>query len=294
MAVMRRKISINIRKKSGLLVFGLAIVAFSFVAAGCEDDPVEVNHPPSAPRGVFSITGDRQVEICWLANPERDLAGYDIYYHDSRIHRTDPEMVFERIATVGPNTTCYIDTDLDNGFTYDFAVAAFDVGGLESELSREDVFDTPRPEGVGLVLHDYLGQNSSTSGYDFSRLNNTAQLWSDSSTDVYFGAPNGMPTLFGKGAMVGDGVDVQDYGYIDLEFVDWAPEIDKGWSPFKKTDLIQGHSYVIQIEDEASGFYHYAKVYVVSVTDQVVVLDWAYQISPGNPELSPGIGGAQK
>lgn len=268
-----------------LLVVGVLVPIFTLLMAGCDDEIVEVNHPPSAPDGVFSITGDGQVTICWNRNPETDIAGYDIYWNDQ------PTGVFERIGTVGSNQTCFVDTDVQNGVTYFYAVAAFDQAGQASELSFEDIFDTPRPEGFDLVLFDYLGQDSNSSGYDFSTLSGITQSWSVSTTDVYFGSPNNIPALFGKGASIGVGVDIQDYGYIDLEDVDWAP--DAGWSPSKQAELIRGHSYVVQIEDKALGLYHYAKVEVVSVNSAFAILNWAYQIDPGNPELAPGIGAAK-
>ena len=74
--------------------------------------------------------------------------------------------------------------------------------------------------------------------------------------------------------------------------MDWAPEIEDGWSPSKQVEMIPGHSYVIQIED-ASTYYFYAKVYCVNVSNERVFLNWAYQIDPGNPELTPGRGGAR-
>ena len=287
--MLRRKVGISFLgqlRKGASRALGLTVLSIAgagVLLVGCEDEIVSL--PPSAPDGVFSITGDGQVTICWNSNPEPNIAGNDIYWNDM------PTGAFERIGSVGASSTCFIDTDVDNGTTYFYAVAAVNDQKQESELSFEDVFDTPRPEDFGLVLHDYLGQNSALSGYDFSSLSNTAQPDTSAGTDVYFGPLNGVPTLFGKGVAVGTGVDIQDYGYIDLESVDWAPA--NGWSPAKKADLVEGHSYIVQIE-ETGGFYHYAKVYVVSATSQVAVLDWAYQVDPGNPELTPGIGGAQK
>jgi hypothetical protein len=125
------------------------------------------------------------------------------------------------------------------------------------------------------------------SGYDFSAF--TVQPWNSITTDVYFGSPSGIPTLFGRGAAVGVGVDVQDYGFVDLDYVDWAPEIFDGWSPSKRVEMIPGHSYVVQILD--GEYYQYAKVYCQSVSNDLVVLDWAYQQGQGNPELSPERGG---
>jgi hypothetical protein len=54
--------------------------------------------------------------------------------------------------------------------------------------------------------------------------------------------------------------------------------------------MIPGHSYVVQILDD-SEFYFYAKVFCQSLSNDLVVLNWAYQQDPGNPELSPERGG---
>ncbi len=56
------------------------LVLLGLVMAGCGDDettrpPV----PPAAPRGMFSITGDGNVTLVWLANTESDVVGYRIY-----------------------------------------------------------------------------------------------------------------------------------------------------------------------------------------------------------------------
>jgi hypothetical protein len=266
----------------------LAIVAFlpvSLLLAGCQEEVVEVaaDLPPSAPDGVFSITGDLAITICWNPNPEPDIAGYDIYWNDQ------PTGVFEYVASVGANEFCYTDTDVEYQTTYFYAVAARDNKGQQSELSYEDVFDTPRPERVGLVLFDYLGPSSASSGYDFSNwLTGTPQAWDDPGTDVYFGAPNGVPTLF---ADQGAGVDIQDYGYIELVDVNWAPL--GGWAPSGRAELIAGHSYIVRIVN-TSGRFNMAKVYVASVSVASVTLDWAYQLDENNPELAPGVSGASQ
>ncbi len=265
------------------IVAAIAVVAVTLVGCGDDEDPMVVfdNGPPSAPDGVYSITGDLQVEICWNPNPEDDIAGYDIYWNSEATGN------FQFVARVGASTTCYVDTDVDNGVTYFYAVLAFDRDGLESELSYEDIFDTPRPEGTNLVLFDYLGQADSLSGYDFSsEPYGFPQAWDETTTDVYFGAPNGVPTLF---ADQGAGVDVQDYGFIDLIYVDWAPVA--GWAPSGQVELIQGHSYIVRIVDIT---FNMAKINVVAVSTASVTLDWAYQKDINNQELAPGVGGAQR
>jgi hypothetical protein len=288
MGKMRKRFRIREFKQRGHgigfpIVAAIAVVAVMLVGCGDDDDPMVVfdNGPPSAPDGVYSITGDLQVEICWNPNPEDDIAGYEVYWNDA------PTGNFSFVARVDANTTCFIDTDVDNGTTYFYAVLALDKDGLESELSYEDVFDTPRPEGTNLILFDYLGQNSDLSGYDFSsKPYGFPQAWDSTTTDVYFGAPNDVPTLF---ADQGAGVKIQDYGFIDLIYVDWAPRA--GWAPSGQVELIQGHSYIVRIGDD--NIFNMAKIHVVSADKFSVTLDWAYQETANNQELAPGVGGAQ-
>ena len=271
-------------QSSALAVGSLVAMALAaLLVAGCCDEcdaPVVVEYPPAAPTGLYSITGDTWVEIHWNANTEPDLAGYDIFWSDSESGS------FEYLVSVPRHQTYFVDEPLENGMTYFYKIRAYDTIERVSEFSAI-IFDTPRPAGVGLVLYDYLGQKADESGYDFSAYH--VQPANLSATDVYFGSPNGVPTLFGKGSSVGDGVDVQDYGFIDLDFVDWAPEIYDGWSPSKRVEMIPGHSYVVQIT--GSIYYSYAKVYCQTVTEDFVVLDWAYQAVEGNPELAPERGG---
>ncbi len=265
-----------------VVALALALFLLTLVAGGCnDDDPVIVNFPPSAPDGVFSITGDGQVTICWNRNPEPDVAGYDIYWNSA------PTGAFEFIGSVGANQTCFVDTEVVNGTTYYYAVAAFDKAGLESELSFEDIFDTPRPEGTGLIL-SAVGQNPSLSGYNFASLSGTPQDWTDFDTDVYFDSPN--PGEHNLIANPNRDVQIQDYGLIDLIDVDWAPSA--GWSNIGQAELIPGHSYIIRIA--LGGTFNMAKINVVTVSAISVTLDWAYQIDPGNPELAPGTGGASQ
>jgi hypothetical protein len=275
-----------------VLIAALLLPALMFFSGGCddcEDNTLFVldNGPPSAPDGVFSVTGDQEVTIYWNPNPESDIAGYDVYWNDEETG------FYEYLASVPPDhdpgdLIYYVDAGLPNGVTLFYAVSAYDEDGLESDLSYETVFDTPRPEGFNLVLYDYLGQFSNLSGYDFSTLSGTAQPWNNANTDVYFDPSNGVNLLRARA-----GVDIQDYGYIDLIDVSWAPE--GGWSPQQQAELIVCHSYILRISDKVGG-HNYAKIYVQNVSSSSVTLDWAYQPSQtelGNPELAP-IGGKSK
>jgi len=263
-------------------VAAVAALTLPFVA-GCEDEgPVAVaeDTPPFPPDGVFSVTGDRVVTIYWNENQEPDLNGYGVYRGTS-----DPGPYFF-VARVPANQTSYDDLDVNNGETWFYAVTAFDRAGHESELSRETVFDTPRPEGFGLVLVE-LGQDPTRAGYDFSSESNLWQSANLSTTDIYFESQANVQYVVCKDA----GVDIQDYGLIDLVAVDWAPEI--GWAPSKRAEAITGHSYIVRILNN-QGDYNMAKFFVKDVTATTLTLDWAYQEVENNPELLRFTGGAAR
>ena len=226
--------------------------------------------PPFPPDGVFSVTGDGLVSIYWNPNWEDDLAGYGVYRNDEYLG------LYHWLSDVPVNQTYYHDTDVTNGETWYYGVTAFDSAGLESDLSYENVFDTPRPEGFGLVLMDYLVQDDQ-SGWDFDT--ETRQASGLDSTDVFFGFAGGVPFIF-----TNTGVDIQDYGLIDLIDVDWAPLT--GWAPSGRAEVIVGHCYVVRIGGPTGS--NYAKIEVKSTTAQSVTLDWAYQTVVDLPELAPG------
>jgi hypothetical protein len=251
------------------------------LVAGCSnhEDPVAVaDNPPFPPDGVFSVTGDGVVSIYWNANQEADLAGYAVYRGTS-----DPGPYYH-LADVPASQTYYDDTSVVNGETWFYAVTAVDRAGHESELSRETVFDTPRPEGFDLVLVD-LGQDPSHAGYDFSSLSGVNQDAALTTTDIYFEASGGVNYIVCADAVK---VDIQDYGLIDLVGVDWAPTT--GWAPSKRAEAIVGHSYIVRIRN-GQGDFNMAKVQVTEVSSASVTMDWAYQAVQNNPELSPA-GGA--
>lgn len=247
----------------------LAILIGAFVLlAGCDDTTAPRDlKPPAAPRGLYSTTGDHSVVLEWLPNTEHDVAGYRVY---TSVCASGPECPYERIGTT--TDTRYVVSGLANGATRYFAVAAYDYRGNESALSYEDVYDTPRPEGFGLVLRNAL-DSPETSGYDFSAY--AILPFDDQGTDVYFATAGGVPYMF---APFTD-TDIQDAGYArTLDAVDYAP--DAGWSPSGSVELILGHCYVVWTHDD-----HYAKFRVTAVSDTRVTVDWAYQVDTGNREL---------
>jgi hypothetical protein len=251
-------------------------LALALGLAGCSDSPTQVADvaPPAPPQGVYSVTGDEQVTIHWIKNTERDFSQYSVW------RGPDFDGPYTRLGFT--EATMWIDDTANNAETYFYAISAIDRSGNESEFSEESVFDTPRPEGSGLVLVNYSQEPDGPSGYDFSM--GVVRLADDPNTDVFFDAGGGVWLLVARDI----NTDVQDAGYRDIQTLDWAP--DDGWSPTGEAELIPGHSYYVWTRDN-----HYAKVECVTVNDDQVVLNWAYQLVPGNPELKPhprgGLGG---
>jgi len=164
----------------------VAVLLAAVLVTGCHDNdhgtgPRDVV-APAAPRGVRSITGDHTVYLSWLANTEGDVAGYRVYKSDCG----DPDCVFDPVGET--QDTWYTVTQLPNGQKQYFAVLAFDRAGNESELSYDDVFDTPRPEGYGVELANFYA-DSLRSGFDFST--SSVVNYSSVYADVFYAARDG-------------------------------------------------------------------------------------------------------
>jgi hypothetical protein len=248
-------------------MFGLLLAALFMT--GCHDDPVAPVDviPPAAPRGLYGVTGDGRVTLHWLANTEPDVAGYNVYISPCARGESCP---FDPVGTT--TGTAFVVQGLANGVTQFYAVAAFDQFGNESDLSFEDVFDTPRPAGTGAALHA-VEDRPAQSGWDFSAY--SVRPWDDPRTDIYFSSSGSIDLMFAPDSSL---TGIQDMGFAStLDALDFAPPA--GWSPTGSVELIVGHNYVVWTQDN-----HYAKFRVTGLGRQVV-FDWAYQIDPGNGEL---------
>jgi len=256
-----------IRKKRYILCLSALLV----ILAGCENNVYEVeNYPPAVPRGLVSVTGDEIVYLYWYPNNEADLAGYVVY---SSLNENGP------YVEIGTTRSAYFDDyDVNNGETYYYAVSAFDNSGLESDLSVDLVFDTPRPEGYGVRLFDYH-YYIYDSGYDFSDYE--VQRYDFNSTDIVYDVDtvSGVPYL-----VIGNiNTDIQDFGYTEsLDDIDYAPT--DGWSQLGWVEVISGHTYIIWTHDN-----HFAKLRVVDWNSEYLSFDWAYQVDEGNRELLKGV-----
>jgi hypothetical protein len=255
------------------MMLGLAVMM-----NGCDDEtaPRDVV-PPLAPRGVFSTTGDGSVTLRWISNTESDLAGYRVYQSGCA------DCAYLRVGETP--SSAFVVGGLVDGLTQYFAVSAVDRAGNESDLSYDNVFDTPRPAGSNLPLSE-ANAAPATAGYDFSAYQVLPA--GDLNTDVYYALVGGVPLM----VCPFTDTDIQDAGYSSsLDAVDWAPLA--GWATSGTAELVPGHCYVVRI---APSDVHYAKFRVTALSSGQVVLDWAYQIAPNNQELKarPATGGTTR
>lgn len=271
----------NIQKTTLRVILGSVLPfwgAFFIGCDNCDDSRVVVvdDTPPDAPQGVYSVTGDEAVYIYWYESPEPDFYYYWVW-------RSDEDMVddrgrfYERRWKVFENH--YVDTDVENGLTYYYAVTAVDKHYNESpDLSYDHVQDTPRPEGSGVVLWDVTGAPE-VSGFDFK--NAVVRAFDDRLTDVFLEYDADLGAFFVWAAS--EMTDVQDFGYTEsLDELDWAPS--DGWSQVGWLEAILGHSYYVWTEDD-----HYAKFRIddLDYRQLSATVSWAYQTVPGWPELIP-------
>jgi len=251
-----------IRKFTTALALSIALLA-----VGCHNDDNVVNvvdHAPNTVDGVYSVTGDGEVTVYWRANQENDIAYYKVYRNNA------PTGTFTLVGS--SNGTSFVDNSVTNGNTYYYAVAAVDLAGQEShDLSFENVFDTPRPEGFNVTLTNSATVDS-TSGWDLSAM--VRRPSAHSLTDFYYSSQAGSDLIY-----VPTDTKIQDAGFVALRDVDFAPP--SGWSTDGIVEAITGHSYILLTRDN-----HYAKFEVKSHSATGMTFDWAYQIDPDNPELT--------
>jgi hypothetical protein len=278
----------EMKMKIKLLTLLLGI--FSIFLIGCDEDDVLVYEDPvpATPQGVFSITGDETVWIYWNGIYEHDVSQYIIYRSfDATTGYTEIGRVD---AIANPNLDLliyeYPDNSTQNGVTYWYAVASLDHAGQVSELSAEEVFDTPRPEGQATIFPN--DADASLSGFNLPTATNVydtsvaADVWID--RDGF-----GVPYL----NVGNDQIDIQDMGFTySFDDISWAPDL--GWSELGYVEIILGHTYVIWTADD-----HFAKMRAVSFNTGVgglnsITFQWAYQTDQSNLELSLPAGMKQR
>jgi len=234
--------------------------------AGCDDGAFYGCPPPNAPVNVYSQTGDGEVTLFWTAQDPDLTDGFVVY------RSRNPQNGFYSIGDTRDDF--FVDHGVTNGVTYYYAVTSVGGCGVESDLSYEVAYDTPRPEGYDERLYDANGSEWRRSAWDFSAYRTTS--WDAAGADMWFIEDGGVPFLVAADV----DTDIQDAGYGRFEALGWAP-VD-GWSPSGAVEVIAGHCYLVWTRDN-----HFAKVRINAVNGSRVDFDWAYQTDTGNQELKP-------
>ena len=186
-------------------------------------------------------------------------------------------------------SSTFLAGNLVNGVPRCYAVSAVSIEGYESLWSplRND---TPRPDAYNVVLKA-LDADPANAGFRF---------WNDGNGDHVVGPGELGVVLNGSSASadfqvvrsagvfylqpVRAGTTVQVYGAVPVDgltSIDYAPR-----SGYVATavEAEPGWGYVFQM-DGGDGYYRYGALRVTAVGTDYVIVDWAFQTDPGNPEL---------
>ena len=278
---------------------GRWIPVLILAAAACSsDDRTGPGDAPEAPTSLSSITLDAAVALTWSDNPfvsdPGNFQNYNVYStsYDLDNDRCGTSWQLEG-TTVAPE---FLVGALTNGVPRCFTVTAMSPRGAESDRSPMRA-DTPRPDARNVALVAFQVQ-SAGSGFRFwDDLNGDGAVQdgelglvrSGGGTDIDFAVDRINGELFLTPVRAGTGVEFYDENnpVEDLTSIDFAA--DRTY----RTTAIQaspGFGYVFEMNG-GDGFKRYGAVRVTHVGQDFLILDWAFQTDPGNPELLVTSGG---
>jgi len=248
-----------------------------------------------SPSSLTSTTLNEAVALTWADNAYTTATtrfrAYRVY---STSYDLDQNLCgtnwFLEGTTVAPE---FVAGALTNGVPRCFGVSAISVEGYESLWSplRND---TPRPDSRNVVLYARQVQDA-TSGFRFWRDLNGDGLaqpgelglvGSGSATDIDFSVErDATGAMFLRPVRSGTGIEPYANGPVaDLTSIDIAPNISYSSAPIQ---ALPGWGYVVEMSG-GDGFARYGAVRVTHVGQSFLILDWAFQTDPGNPELVVG------
>jgi hypothetical protein len=260
--------------------------------------------PPDVPVDLSSTSLNGAVALAWADNAfssdPNNFQNYRIYSTSFNLDApsgTDGCGTSWRLegTTVAPQ---FLVGAMVNGVPRCFSVSAVNLDGAESNRS-ETRFDTPRPESRNQVIYPRQVQSDS-SGFRF---------WDDdgdgvvedgelgrvragtSSTIDFYVDRDGTGALFLTPVRAGTGVEfysadpVEDLTSIDFASCLHAPDPNEcGSYSSDPIEASPGMGYVFEMT-AGDEFLRYASVRVSHAGPAFLILDWAFQTDPGNPEL---------
>ncbi len=273
---------------------GWWIPALVLLAACSDDDPgTGPGVTPDTPASLSSTSLDGAVALVWDDNAYQSdpdiFQNYRVYstLYDLDGGQCDNDWSLEG-TTVAPE---FLVSALANGVPRCFHVTAVSIDGLESGRSPVRN-DTPRPDSRNVVVFAVQTQVAGSGFRFWDDLNNdglaqNAELGivtDGTATDIdFFVDRDGTGELFLQPERPGTGVEYYDDSdpVEDLTSVDFAEDRDYRTSGIL---AIPGYGYVFEM-DGGDGFPRYGAVRIQHVGNTFLILDWAYQPDPGNPEL---------
>jgi hypothetical protein len=282
-----------------------ATVLLAFAVA-CSSDQTSPGNAPDVPVDLSSTTLDGGVALTWDDNSyTSDPANFESYriystsYNIDAPPGTDPcdtSWTLEG-TTVAPE---FLVGAMVNGVSRCFRVSAMSRSGVESGFS-EIQFDTPRPDSRNQVIYAVQARSDS-SGFRFwdddgdnvVEPGELGRVRPGDAADIDFLVDRNDGKLFLTPVRAGTGVEFYGDNLIgDLTSIDVAPCLASGdpdqcagYSALP-IEAAPGFGYVFEMT-AGDEFFRYGAVRVTHVGATFLILDWAFQSDPGNPELVIG------
>jgi hypothetical protein len=277
------------------------------LAAACSSDRNGPGDPPEVPADLVTTTLDGAVVLTWsdnaFANNPDNFQNYRVY-STSFAHPVgqDPGGCGSNWrlegTTVAPE---FLAGAMLNGVPRCFSVSAVALDDAESGRSVIRV-DTPRPDSRNQVIYP-IEVDPDSSGFRFwdddgDNLVEDGELGrvreGSSAAVDFFVTRDGSGTLTLVPARPGTGVEfyssepISDLTSIDDApcFTDADPEVCVPYSN-APIEAFPGMGYVFEME-AGDEFLRFGAVRLTHVGAGFLVLDWAFQTDPGNPELLVG------
>jgi hypothetical protein len=263
------------------------------VAACSSNDRTGPGVPPDVPASLSSTTLDGAIALAWTDNSyTADPGNFQNYRIYSTSYNLDQNVCGTNWqlegTTVAPE---FVVGALTNGIPRCFTVTAVSVDGFESSRSPLH-HDTPRPDTRNVLIYAFQSQVAG-SGFRFWDDLNGDHLVQDgelglvragNATNIDFAVDrDGAGDLFLTPVRAGTGVEYYDdtKPVEDLTSIDFAAD-----RTYRTSGILAspGFGYVFEM-DGGDGFKRYGAVRVTHVGQTFLILDWAFQTDPGNPEL---------
>jgi hypothetical protein len=277
------------------------------LTVACSSDQTSPGNAPDVPVDLSSTTLNGAVALAWddnsyMSDPD-NFESYRVYstsYDLDAPAGTDPcgtSWTLEG-TTVAPE---FLVGAMENGVSRCFTVSAMSRTGVESGTS-ETTFDTPRPDSRNQVIYA-VQVRSDSSGFRFwdddgdnvVEAGELGRVRPGNDSDIDFVVDrDGSGNLFLAPVRAGTGVEFYADELIgDLTSIDVAPCLPAtdpdqcaAYTP-TPVEAAPGFGYVFEMT-AGDDFFRYAAVRVTHVGPRFLILDWAFQTDPGNPELLIG------